>query len=269
MIYGGIYDQIGGGFARYATDNNWLIPHFEKMLYDNALLLMVISEAWQLTHKDLYKHTIQQTLQYIQREMLSPEFGFFAALDADSEGEEGKFYVWNMDEVEAILGKESPLFCSFYDVSAKGNWEGKNILHVPVPLEIFSDQHHFSPGEFTGRLQTAASLLLNERNKRPRPSLDDKILLGWNALMNTALSKAYAAIGDESYKDLAIKNMHFIWEKLYNPDTQHFHHTYKDYKARYPAFLDDYAYLIQALIHLQEITGNAEYLKKPAFWLRK
>lgn len=262
MIYGGIYDQIGGGFARYATDGNWLIPHFEKMLYDNALLVMVLSEAWQLTHKELYKTTIEQTLQYIQREMLSGEFGFYAALDADSEGEEGKFYVWDLEEVKAILGKDAPLFCSFYDVSEEGNWEGKNILHIHIPLDTFSNRNNISPTELDAFLKKSGTLLLHNRNKRPRPSLDDKMLLGWNALMNTALSKAYAAVGNENYKDLAVRNMDFLLKYYGDPDTGNFYHTYKDHMAKYPAFLDDYAYLIQALIHLQEITGNADYLNK-------
>ena len=262
MIYGGIYDQIGGGFARYATDGEWLVPHFEKMLYDNALLLTTISEAYQLTGKQLYKDTIQQTIGYIQREMLSPEGGFYAALDADSEGEEGKFYVWEKKEVENILGTEAALFCEFFDVSEHGNWEEKNILHVSVGFGEFAREKNMKEDELKHRLQVASELLLQKRNLRVPPLLDDKMLLGWNAMMNTALCKAYAATGDEEYKELAVRNMAFMLEKFADHSTGGLFHTYKAGIAKYPAFLDDYACLIQALISLQEITGNAKYLLK-------
>ncbi|MEO5999499.1 MAG: thioredoxin domain-containing protein [Chitinophagaceae bacterium] len=262
MIQGGIYDQLGGGFSRYATDNNWLIPHFEKMLYDNALLIMVISEAWQLTHKELYLRTLKHCISYVKLEMLSPEYGFYAALDADSEGVEGKFYVWTHDEVQKLLGEEALLFCEFYDVSEKGNWEGKNILNNPVTAEEFAKQKNMSLESLLQRLEKSSQLVLEERKTRVRPQLDDKILLGWNCLMNTALSKAYAALGDEDYKQLAIKNMDFIWQKLRDEDNGSFFHTYKYKESKYPAFLDDYAYLVQALLHLQEITGDPEYLQK-------
>lgn len=260
MIQGGIYDQVGGGFARYSTDREWLVPHFEKMLYDNALLVTVISEAFQLTHKKLYKRTIKQTIDYIKREMLSPENGFYAALDADSEGIEGKYYVWHYDEVKELLGEDAELICEFYDITHEGNWEEKNILHLPISLEQFAKNKNIPEEEWASSVQQANSTLLAERNKRIRPQLDDKILLGWNALMNTSLSKAYAALGDESYKELAVKNMKFILSKFRKGATDSFFHTYKNNVAKNPAFLDDYACLIQALIHLQEITGNMEYL---------
>ena len=261
MIHGGIYDQVGGGFSRYSTDASWLVPHFEKMLYDNALLLMVLSEAWQLTHKELYQTTIRQTLEFVQRELLSPEGGFYAALDADSEGVEGKFYVWDHSEIVDLLGTEAELFCEFYDVTEEGNWESENILHVNEPLEEFARRKNIPEQELTHRLKVSANKLLKQRNTRIRPNLDDKILLGWNSLMNTALSKSYAAIGDESYKALALRNMEFLLSRFQNADGS-FNHTFKNEKARYPAFLDDYACLVQALFHLQEISGNATYLEK-------
>ncbi|MBE7171058.1 MAG: thioredoxin domain-containing protein [Williamsia sp.] len=262
MIQGGIYDQIGGGFARYSTDREWLVPHFEKMLYDNALLVSTLSEACQLTHKELYRHVIHQTIGFVQRELTSAEGGFFSALDADSEGEEGKFYVWQKEEVEQVLGEEASLFCAYYDVTEKGNWEEKNILRVLIPAEEFARQNGLSQEALQDRLQAAGNRLLQARSRRMRPQLDDKILLGWNALMNTGLSKAYAATGEEEYKRLAISNMDFMLEKFRDPDTGGLFHTYKEGTAKYPAFLDDYASLIQALIHLQEITGDTRYLRK-------
>lgn len=262
MIRGGIYDQIGGGFARYATDRNWLVPHFEKMLYDNALLLMVLSEAWQLTHKDIYDVTIRQTIGYIKREMLSPEGGFYSALDADSEGVEGKFYVWQKSEVAQLLGDKTTLFCEFYDVTTEGNWEESNILHVPVDPETFAAERGMPYQLLQEQMRQAGNMLLESRSRRIRPLLDDKILLGWNALMNTAFCKAFAALGEESYREMAVRNMDFIWKHFYDDASGNFFHTYKNGSAKFPAFLDDYAYTIQALIHLQEITGDAGYLQK-------
>ena len=258
MISGGIYDQIGGGFARYSTDNNWLVPHFEKMLYDNALLVMVLSEAYQLTHNKDYYNVIIQTMDFIEREMMSDEGGFFAALDADSEGEEGKFYVWTKEEFDKILGTESELFCNYFNVSDAGNWEGKNILHLSAKSKTFLNHNSIDKEVFESKLKQCKKTLLQYRNRRIRPQLDDKILLGWNGLMNTACSKAFAATGEKRFRELAVQNMRFIFDKLSNNGT--FFHTYKNGNARHMAFLDDYAFLIQALIHLQEITGNGGYL---------
>ena len=261
MICGGIYDQIGGGFARYATDRNWLVPHFEKMLYDNALLVSTLSEAYQLTHNPLYRETIGETVGFIQREMLSPEGGFYSALDADSEGEEGKYYVWDKAEIEEILGTEADLFCRFYDVTGAGNWEGKNILHRPLAYDSFARENGMQAELLRSRLRAAASALLLKRRQRVPPLLDDKILLGWNALMTTALCKAYAATGQDEYKALAVRNIDFLLKKFAGEGEELFH-TYKAGHAKYPAFLDDIACLIQALTGLQEITGDAKYLLK-------
>ena len=258
MLYGGIYDQAGGGFARYATDTRWLVPHFEKMLYDNALLLGVLSEAFQLTHQAQYRRVIEETMTFIEREMLSPEGGFYAALDADSEGVEGKFYVWQKTEVDALLGDDAALFCAYYDVTGQGNWEETNILHVPVPLFEFAAGRGIDPAALEAMLTAARAKLLAHRAGRIRPGLDDKILLGWNALMNTACSKAFAATGHERYRALALTNMRFLLQQFARGEQ--FFHTWKKNTARHPAFLDDCAYLIQALIHLQEITGDAAWL---------
>jgi uncharacterized protein len=260
MIRGGIYDQLGGGFARYATDGEWLVPHFEKMLYDNALLIIILSEAYQLTGKELYREAIVQTMAFIGSELSSPvaeeKGAFYSALDADSEGIEGKYYVWDKAEIDAVLGKESPLFCAFYGVVDGGNWEGSTILNRSGGSARESE---LSPGE-RRKLELARLRLLEHRSERVRPALDDKILLGWNALMNIACSKAYAAVGKEEYRDLAIANMNFCWSRLRGNGLYLFYHGYKAGEAKYPAFLDDYSYLISALMHLQEITGDPEYL---------
>ncbi|MEO7394664.1 MAG: thioredoxin domain-containing protein [Chitinophagaceae bacterium] len=262
MIQGGIYDQVGGGFSRYSTDTEWLAPHFEKMLYDNALLVSVLSEAYQLTKKTRYKEVIEETIDFIQRELLHQEKGFYAALDADSEGVEGKFYVWDVEEVKDLVGKNATFFCEYYDITAHGNWEEKNILRVKEPIELFASKKNISIEELKEIFKKCRHQLLESRHKRIRPQLDDKIILGWNALMNTACSKAFAATGNETYRQLAINNMDFIFTRFVNVDGKSFHHTWKNDIAKYPAFLDDYAYLIQALIHLQEITANKKWVIK-------
>ena len=252
MIRGGIYDQLGGGFARYSTDDRWLAPHFEKMLYDNALLVIVLSEAYQLTRKELFRDTIVQTMGFINRELSDGEGGFYSALDADSEGEEGRYYVWDKEEIEAVLGKEAALFNDFYGVTAEGNWEGKNILVRPR-----DPSEEERPG-----LEKARELLLKHRWLRPRPALDDKVLLSWNALMNIACCKAFGALGIEEYREWAERNMEMIFRRLKGEGLYYFYHSCKDGQAKFPAFLDDYAGLIAALIQLQEVTGKAEYLLK-------
>jgi uncharacterized protein len=262
MIEGGIYDQVGGGFARYSTDTEWLAPHFEKMLYDNALIISVLSEAFQLTKKERYKEVITETMNFVKRELLYHDNGFYSALDADSEGEEGKFYVWKKEEVYEILEKDAPLFCEYYNIMPAGNWEGKNILRVLEPVEIFAAKKGISADELKKILQNCRTKLLSIREKRARPQLDDKIILGWNALMNTACSKAYAATGNEEYKLLAERNIQFLIEKFVQKNSKEFYHTWKNDKAKYPAFLDDYAFFIQALINLHEITANKDWLLK-------
>ncbi len=260
MIYGGIYDQVGGGFARYATDREWLVPHFEKMLYDNALLIIVLSEAYQITKNPLYADTIRQITDFIEREFTDKEGGFYSSLDADSEGEEGKYYVWDKEEVESVLKGDAALFCKFYDITKEGNWERKNILRVVQPLEAFADQYGIEVNSLKETLKKCRKRLLNYREKRVHPSLDDKILLSWNALMNRACSMAFAALGTERYRKLAEKNMDFLLERFENKVSKDWFHTYKGGEARHPAFLDDLAFLIQALISLQEITGDQHYL---------
>ncbi|WP_018616522.1 thioredoxin domain-containing protein [Segetibacter koreensis] len=263
MIYGGIYDQVGGGFARYSTDEKWLAPHFEKMLYDNALLMSVLAEAFQLTGNDLYSNIIHHTMQFIQREMMNEEGGFYSALDADSEGVEGKFYTWSKAEVYDVLGAaDAQTFCEFYGITENGNWEHTNILWVQKPIQQFAAEKQIGETELRNLLEASRLILLERRGKRVRPMLDDKISLGWNALMNIACCKAYAATGLAAYKDIAIKNSIFLEASFLDVSTGIWFHTHKNGISKYPAFLDDYAYMASAYIHLQEITGNSEYLQK-------
>lgn len=261
LINGGIYDQLAGGMARYSTDAQWLAPHFEKMLYDNALLVGVLCDAFQVTGNDFYKKAIEKTLAFFIDEMQHPDGGFYAALDADSEGVEGKFYVWDIADINTILGEDSAIFCKWYDVTEKGNWEHKNILHVSNQKEIFAQENHLSVEALESLLRVSENKVLIARNKRTRPATDDKILLGWNALLLTAFCKASAALGNEVYREHAVILFNFIIEKFSEEDMIA-HHSYKNNQARHPAFLDDYAYLIQSCILLQELTSDQQYLQK-------
>lgn len=262
MIQGGIYDQLGGGFARYSTDAKWLAPHFEKMLYDNALLVDVMSEAYQLTKNELYARTIADTLGFVEREMTDAGGGFYSALDADSEGVEGKFYTWSREEIEEVLGADAGLFCAYYDVTEEGNWEETNILWVTKPAAVFATEHGITEEALEKSLAVSREQLMEARAERIRPGLDDKIILGWNALMIHACCRAYAALGVEKYREMGVNAMKFCLENLQHVDKQSFFHTFKGGVAKYPAFLDDYAWLVRALIALQEVTGDAEWLEK-------
>jgi len=273
MIMGGIYDQLGGGFARYSTDNKWLVPHFEKMLYDNALLVSVIADAYMITKKELYKQTIEQTLAFIEREMTNKEGGFYSSYDADSEGEEGKYYVWDKKEIESILGEEADLFNDFYNVSALGNWEGENILHYEQSYQGYAEKNNIKVAALKARLTKSSKKLFEQREKRVKPGLDDKVLLNWNSLMCSAYAKAYRALHNERYRQQAEKNITFMLEKFKIKNTENeYYHTYsarggsasggKDGKAKYIAFLDDYAYLIGALIDVYEINFDEQLLLK-------
>ena len=260
MICGGMYDQLTGGFARYCTDNEWLVPHFEKMLYDNALLISVISEAYQLTGAALYRQTIEQTMAFISQNWQTAEGGFYSAYDADSEGVEGKFYVWSKAEVVSILKGDAQLFCNFYDITEHGNWEETNILWVKIPFQQFCLQHQLNEEETETLLEKCRQKLLAKRAIRIMPLLDDKIIMGWNALMITACCKAFAALQNDAYIIMAEQANGFI-EKYLQDEAGTFYHNYKKVAAN-PAFLDDMAFYVQALINLAEVTGNNQYLHK-------
>jgi hypothetical protein len=262
MAMGGIYDQLGGGFARYATDAAWLVPHFEKMLYDNALLVCLLAEAYQLTGKQLYRETMEETLEWVRREMTSQEGGFYSALDADSEGVEGKFYVWDKAEVDAILGADAATFCTYYGISEEGNWEHHNILWREKDLATFARENNLEVQALDARLADCRRRLFDARSRRVPPSLDDKILLDWNALMCTAYARAYAATGETTYRDAACCALDFLLERLLQQDGISLYHTYREGRAQYDAFLDDYAFLIEALLEVAQVTCDYRYLRQ-------
>lgn len=259
MIYGGIYDHVGGGFARYSTDEKWFAPHFEKMLYDNALLITVLSEAYQITKKELYKEVIDKTIQFLRREMFNSNGGYYAALDADSEGVEGKFYTWQANELKDILDEDYKLFAVFYGLEENGNWEETNILWMQNSYEEFAKTHGLEIDFLKRIIHGCNEKLLQHRSKRIRPQTDDKIILGWNALLIKAFVKAYCATLNDSYKFFAIELDDFL-EKEMKKDEKTYFHTYKNGKATVSAFLDDLAYWTESKILLQEITGEENYL---------
>jgi len=261
MIDGGIYDQVGGGLSRYSTDEKWLVPHFEKMLYDNALLLVVLCEAYQFTSDEYYANAVKHIFRFLEREMKDKEGGYYAALDADSEGVEGKFYVWDKDEINEILGEEGERYCKYYNVTEEGNWEHKNILHITEQSRI-SAVDGGTETALIQLIQSSNEKLLERRESRIRPATDDKIILGWNALLLTAYCKAYEALQSKEYLDPAIELESFIDRTFRGGAERGYFHTYKNGKARYPAFLDDYAYYIQALIALQEVSSDQGYMQK-------
>lgn len=265
MMRGGIYDQIGGGFARYATDQAWLIPHFEKMLYDNALLVGLYADAYRCTQKEEYRKTIEETLLFIEREMTHEEGGFFAALDADSEGVEGKFYVWSKAEIEKVLGKEeSVLFCQFFQVTEAGNWEGHNILWRPQSIAEFTKEHQIDEVEFKRYIDNSKSKLFKVRSKRVRPGLDDKLILGWNALQVVAYAKAAIALDNDKYREKSESHLTFLITKFKRNEEFELFHTLKGKRGQYHAMLDDYAYLIQACLEVYKLTFDTMWLDEAA-----
>lgn len=251
MARGGIYDHVGGGFARYATDAQWHVPHFEKMAYDNAQLISLYSHAFMKTSHPLYRSVVYDTIAFVLEDLTGPESGFYSSLDADSEGEEGKYYTWTSKEIEDILKEDAPFYMQHYGITESGNWEqGRNI----------PDSSHQKIYSAAGK-ERAAGLnrrLLQERRKRVPPATDDKILASWNALMATGFIHAYRAFGDEAFYLTAKKNIDFILQKMTGEDFALFRN-YKG-KASVPAFLDDYAFLIRALINLYQLKFEEAYL---------
>ncbi|MGI9543171.1 MAG: thioredoxin domain-containing protein [Cyclobacteriaceae bacterium] len=260
MAYGGIYDQIGGGFARYSVDEDWLVPHFEKMLYDNGQLVSLYAQAFQLAKNDTYREVVYETIAFIVREMTSSEGGFYSALDADSEGEEGKFYVWSYEEFEEAADGEVDWLSAYYQVTDQGNWEGKNILNRTMSDQEFAEKHGLDPIWLKNTLTDFKYKLLQTRAHRVRPGLDDKILTGWNALMLKGLVDAYAAFGESKFLDLALENASFISKRLSN--NEGLWRTYKNGKANISAYLEDYALVIQAFIGLYQVTFEEKWLYK-------
>ncbi len=262
MADGGIYDHLGGGFARYATDAQWMVPHFEKMLYDNGQLLSLYAHGWQVLKKPRYQEVVQQTVGFIEREMTHPEGGFYTSLDAQSEGVEGKFYVWTKAEIEQVLKDPAlvELFCDYYQVTDKGNWEaGKNILHVRTLLGDVASKHGLDETSAREKLLHARQLLMKARSERVRPRTDDKVLCSWNAIMLQGLVDAWKAFGEQHYLDMALANGRFI-EKYFIQSDHRLNRNFKDGKSTINAFLDDYALTAQAFISLYEATFDERWL---------
>ena len=269
MANGGIYDHLGGGFARYSTDEIWKVPHFEKMLYDNAELVSLYSNAYKLTGNELYKKIVYETLKFIEREITDESGGFYSSLDADSEGEEGKYYVWTKQEIETLLSDKSELFCDYYSVTSIGNWEGNNILYINHKKEDLLKKFQIDEKLFEKIISESKKILFEERNKRIRPGLDDKILTSWNALMLRGYVDAYMTFGEKKFLSTALKNGEFILSNMTNEDGR-LNRNYKNGKSNINAYLDDYSYTIEAFISLYEATFDEKWIyaaKKSADYL--
>ncbi len=265
MAFGGVYDHIGGGFSRYSTDVKWHVPHFEKMLYDNAQLVSLYSHAYSVTQKTLYKEVVSETLDYIANEMTNKEGAFYSSLDADSELEngeleEGAYYVYTKEEIKAQLPEDYDLFTSYFNINSFGKWEKDNYVLIRDKddkeiIELFS----ISIEELQQKKKQWKEVLLSFRNKRPKPRLDDKTLTSWNALMIKGYVDAYKAFQKEEYLNAALKNAHFIIDKQWQENGA-LNHTYKDGKSSINGYLEDYAALIDAFIALHEVTLDNQWI---------
>ena len=261
MAYGGIYDQVGGGFHRYSTDAYWLVPHFEKMLYDNALLARLYLHAWQITSNPLYRRITEETLDYVLREMTDTAGGFYSAQDADSEGVEGKFFVWTPDELRAALGPDAELVMGYYGVTDRGNFEGANILNVPKHPEDYADERGVSEGELSEAVQSARATLLEIRERRVHPLLDDKVLTGWNGLMLRSFAEAGAALNRAEYLDAARRNAAFLLDSM-RDENGRILRTWRNGQAKLLGYLEDYACLADGLLALHEATLESRWLRE-------
>lgn len=262
MALGGIYDHIGFGFARYSTDEKWLIPHFEKMLYDNALLSLAYLESYQFEHRQEDAQKAKEIFTYVLRDMTSPEGGFYSAEDADAEGVEGKFHVWIPEEIEAVLGKETATkYCAVYDISAKGNFEGKNNPNLLLgAIDKIAHDNAQTKDEVLSSLESARQSLFTAREKRIHPHKDDKILTAWNGLMIAALAKGAQVLGKYPYLKAAANSADFVLTHLVREDGRLLAR-YREGDAAYPGYLDDYAFLIWGLLELYSASGKPQYLK--------
>jgi uncharacterized protein YyaL (SSP411 family) len=267
MAKGGIHDHIGGGFSRYSTDERWLVPHFEKMLYDNALLIQLFSELYQATKRDYYLNLIKKTIDYLIREMTffngNDECAFYSALDADSEGVEGKFYIWTKNEIkEKIQGNQKfELFCDYFGITQGGNFEGKNILNITKSIESLSKQYNLSMDKVEDILNESSEILFKVRSTRIPPEKDEKILTSWNSLMISAIVSAYKVTDNIEYLNYAKKTINFIENKL-SYDGNRLKHTYKDGTSKLNGYLDDYSYYINSLLDVFVVTSNLFYLER-------
>lgn len=261
MVFGGIYDQLHGGFARYSTDMIWKVPHFEKMLYDNAQLVSLYTEAYTHTQNKLYKDVVQETLDFIEQEWYDSKGFFYSAYDADSEGEEGKYYVWTEEELKEILGSDYELFSKYYLINKTGYWEHDNyiLMRNEDSLNLLTD-FQLSQEQLDEKIKTSKVKLKKEAAKRVKPGLDDKSLCSWNAMMSSAYARAYLVFGEAKYKEIALNSLSFI-EKEMTRDGRLLR-TYKNGTAKIEAFLEDYAFYIEALMQGYLISNDEGYLKK-------
>jgi len=263
MAFGGIYDHIGGGFARYAVDDHWHVPHFEKMLYDNAQLISLYSEAYTWRTDGQYGQTVDEIIKFCQRELMSPEYGFYSALDADSDGKEGKFYIFTKEEIEEILGDDAGLFCIYYNITEDGNWEeeSSNVLFRKYSDEALAEKLGLTTEDLIEKIKSARQKIFDVRAYRIRPGLDNKILASWNGLMLKGLCDAYRAFGNPEYLGIALKNAGFILNNLLGNDGRLTRVFNTDEKADTVAFLDDYANITDAFISLYEVTFDELWLR--------
>ena len=259
MAYGGIYDQIGGGFHRYSTDAYWLVPHFEKMLYDNALLARLYLHTHLITGKPLYRRIVEETLDYVLREMTDSSGGFYSAQDADSEGVEGKFFVWTPDEIRAVLGDaDSEVFSSYYGVTPNGNFEGENILNIRQYPEAFAEAHDLTQEQLDEIISRSSKALLDVREQRIHPMRDDKVLASWNGLMLRSFAEAAAALGRADYLEAAVKNAGFLVGTMKSQGR--LLRTYRDGQAKLLGYLEDYSFVVDGLLALYEATFDIRWL---------
>jgi len=259
MAQGGMYDQVGGAFHRYSTDAVWLVPHFEKMLYDNALLARLYLDAWKLTGEPFYRRIAQETLDYVLREMTDASGGFYSTQDADSEGEEGKFFVWTPSELKAVLGEDAALIGAYFGVTDGGNFEGSNIPHVRVPPDQFADANGLSAADFEAKLTDAKTKLYAAREQRVHPARDEKVLTAWNGLMLRAFAEAALAFDSQPYRNAAVRNAEFLLGQM-RPDSRLLR-TWKQGTARLNGYLEDYACLIDGLIATHAATLDPRFLR--------
>jgi uncharacterized protein YyaL (SSP411 family) len=243
-----MYDQVGGGFHRYSTDDHWLVPHFEKMLYDNALLARVYVDAFRVTRDALYRRIAEETLDFVVREMRAPNGAFYSTQDADSEGVEGKFYVWSLQEFRSVVGADANLLADYFDVTDHGNWEETNILHVTSEAD----------DSLLAKIAAAKGKLYAAREKRIRPARDEKVLTDWNGLMLRAFAEAAAALGRDDYRTVAEANADFVLNTLW--DGNRLLHSFKDGRARFNGYLDDYANMMDGLFALYQLTFDYKWL---------
>ncbi|MDE0610412.1 MAG: thioredoxin domain-containing protein [Anaerolineaceae bacterium] len=260
MARGGMYDQIGGGFHRYSVDAVWLVPHFEKMLYDNAQLARCYLHAWQVTGDTLYRDIATETCDYILREMTHPGGGFFSATDADSEGEEGRFFVWDMAELQEVLGEEAALACEYWGVSAGGNFEGSNILNVATDPAELAASYGISEAQLAGRIEAMRAKLYAAREERVHPGLDDKVLSAWNGMMLASLAEAARVLQRPDWRDAAIRNAEFLLAHLRRDDGRLLR-THKDGASHVNGFLEDYANLCDGLLELYQTTWDERWFR--------